>query len=74
MASRLRVPSVCVAATSGRDLVSRTRPATWMLSEWLRAAGLPVRVEGAQLDLLAAVLGEIHGDPMRLTDGEPLRL
>jgi hypothetical protein len=44
----------------------------WMLGELLRAAGLPVRVEGAPLDLVAEVLAEIHGDPMRLMDGEPL--
>jgi hypothetical protein len=43
-----------------------------MLSERLRAAGLPVRVEGAPLDLVAEVLAEIHGDPVRLMDGEPL--
>jgi hypothetical protein len=45
----------------------------WMLAERLRAAGLPVRVECASLDLVAEVLAEIHGDAMRLMDGEPLR-
>jgi hypothetical protein len=32
-----------------------------------------VRVAGAPLDLVAEVLAEIHGEPMRLMDGEPLR-
>jgi hypothetical protein len=44
----------------------------WMLGERLRTAGLPVRIEGAPLDLVAEVLAEIPGDPMRLMDGEPL--
>ena len=43
-----------------------------MLSEWLRAAGLPVRVEGAPLEPVAEALAEIDGDAMRLRDGEPL--
>jgi len=30
-------------------------------------------LEGAPLDLVAEVLAEIHGDPVRLMDGEPLR-
>jgi len=37
-----------------------------------RAAGLPVRIEAAPIDLVAEVLAEIHGDAMRLMDGEPL--
>jgi hypothetical protein len=44
----------------------------WMLSERLRAAGLPVRIEGATLDLVAEVLAEIRGGPMLQIDGEPL--
>ena len=39
----------------------------------LRAAGLPARIEAAPLDLVAEVLAEIHGDPVRLMEGEPLR-
>jgi hypothetical protein len=35
----------------------------WTLSERLPAAGLPVRLEGAPLDLVAEVLAEIHGGP-----------
>jgi hypothetical protein len=42
------------------------------LAERLRAVGLPVRIEAAPLDLPAEVLAEIHGDPMRLLDGEPI--
>jgi len=42
-----------------------------MLGERLRAAELPVRIEGAPLDLVVEVLAEMHGDPMRLIDGEP---
>ena len=45
----------------------------WMLGERLRAAGLPVRLGTAPLDLVAEVLAEMHGDPVRLMDGEPLR-
>jgi len=37
-----------------------------------RAAGILVRLEAAPLDLVAEVLAEIHGDPMRVMDGEPL--
>ena len=33
---------------------------------------VPVRVEGAPLDLVAEVLAAHHGDPMRLMEGEPL--
>jgi hypothetical protein len=44
-----------------------------MVGERLRAAGLPVRVEGAPLDLVAEVLAETYGDPVRLMEGEPLR-
>jgi hypothetical protein len=43
-----------------------------MLSERLRAARFP-RLDAAPLDLLAEVLAELYGDPMRLMDGEPLR-
>jgi hypothetical protein len=46
---------------------------SWMLSERLRAVGLRARLEAAPLDLVAEVLAEIHGDPVRLMDGEPLR-
>ena len=45
----------------------------WMLGERLPAAGLPVRLEGAPLDLVAEVLAELHGRPMGLLGGEPLR-
>jgi hypothetical protein len=45
----------------------------WMLGERLRASGLPVRVGGAPLDLVAEVLTETYGDPVRLMEGEPLR-
>jgi len=45
-----------------------------MLSDRLRAARLPVRIEGAPLDLVADVLAEIHGDPLWLLDREPLPL
>jgi hypothetical protein len=31
-----------------------------------------VGLEAAPLDLVAEVLAEIHGDPMRLMEGEPL--
>jgi hypothetical protein len=34
--------------------------------------GLLARIEAAPLDLLAEVLAEIHGDAIRLLDGEPL--
>lgn len=43
----------------------------WMVGERLRGVGVPVRVEGAPIDLVAQVLAEIHGDPMRLMEGEP---
>jgi len=45
----------------------------WMLSERLRAAELPLRIQGATLDLVAEVLARFHGDPMWLMDGDPLR-
>jgi hypothetical protein len=35
-------------------------------------AAVAVRVECAPLDLVAEVLAEIHGDPIRLMEGEPL--
>ena len=44
----------------------------WMVGERLREAGLPVRIEGAPLYLVAEVLAEIHGDPIRLMEGEPI--
>jgi hypothetical protein len=44
----------------------------WVLSERLRDAGLPVRIEAAPLDLVAEVVAQMHGDPMRLMEGEPL--
>jgi hypothetical protein len=31
-------------------------------------------LRAAPLDLVTEMLAEIHGDPMRLLDGEPLRL
>jgi len=34
--------------------------------------GLPAALDAAPLDLVAEVLAETHGDPMRLMDGEPL--
>jgi hypothetical protein len=43
-----------------------------MLAERLRAAGLSVRLDAAPLDLVAEVLAEIQGDPVRLMDGESL--
>jgi hypothetical protein len=45
----------------------------WMLAERLRAAGFPVRLAAAPLDLVAEVLAELHGRPMGLLGGEPLR-
>ena len=54
-----------------RELLDERGP--WMLGERLRGAGLRVRLEGAPLDLVAEVLAEIHGDPVRLMEGEPLR-
>lgn len=37
-----------------------------------RAACLPVGLDAGALNLVAEVLAEIHGDPMRLLDREPL--
>ena len=48
------------------------RRGAWMLAERLRAAGLSVRLDAAPLDLVAEVLAEIQGDPVRLMDGESL--
>ena len=43
-----------------------------MLTDRLRAAGLPIRLGTAPLDLVAEVLAEIHGDPVRLLEGESI--
>ena len=43
-----------------------------MLGERLRAAGIPVRLDAAPLDLVAEVLAEIHGARARFLDGEPI--
>jgi len=61
----IRVEVVFVRECAGHLSASREYPP--------RAAGLPVRIEAAPIDLVAEVLAELHGRPMGLLGGEPLR-
>jgi len=71
--SRTETPLINPLRSRHRDARSHERPGAWMLGERLGAAVLPVHIEGAPLDLVPEVLARIHGDPMRLMDGKPLR-
>ena len=60
----IRVEVVFVRECAGHLSASREYPP--------RAAGLPVRIEAAPIDLVAEVLAGIHGDPVQLLEGESI--